>query len=141
MNILDFFKKRRERVLLKKLQNLYFGNRAFGNVKTPLDDWFERHYKDVLKSDELLSFIDRRPSLVRRFMYYVPQTAETQRVFCSLEPDLRGKLCLKYSGLFEMYIKYYGELRPEIEKMIFSDERTYSAAIILLRMCAYTRKS
>ncbi len=139
MKILTFFKKWRERALLKELQNLYLRNSAFSNVETPLDEWFERHYKDVLKSDELLSFINRRRSLTARFMDYVPQTVETQRVFCRLGCDVRNKPCLLYSGLFEMYVMYYQKLSPEIERMIFDNEQKYHDALILLRLRGYRR--
>jgi len=139
MKILTFFKKWRERTLQKELQNLYFGNQAFSNAETPLDDWFKRHYKDVLNSDELLSFIDRRRSLTERFMNYVPQTVETQRVFCRLGYDVRNKPCLLYSGLFDMYVTYYQKLSPEIERMIFADEQKYRDAFIILRQCGYRR--
>ncbi len=139
MKILTFFKKWRERALLKELQNLYFGNRAFGNGKSALDDWFERHYKDVLESDELLSFIERRHGLAARFMKYVPQTVKTQRVLCRLGCDARNKPCLKYSDLFDLYIMYYQKLSPEIERMLFDDEQKYRDALTLLRLRGYER--
>jgi len=140
MKILTFFKKWRECVLLKELQKLSSDTFIFGDDKNALDRWFEKHNREILKSDALLSYLERRCCLAARFIRWVPYDVKTQRLLCRLESDLNGKPCLKYSMLFEVFIKTY-ELSPEIEKMIFSDEQKYRDAIILLHMHAYRRKA